>query len=87
MTRNRDLPTRNSDGELVQRPRVALDLHYLLTFYGDEMLLEPQRMLGNVALALHTTPVLTRKMIENSIVNSDYQFLAESNLAGEIELV
>ena len=85
--RNRDLPTRNSDGELVQRPRVALDLHYLLTFFGDDMLLEPQRMLGNVALALHTKPVLTRKMIENSIANSDYQFLAESNLADEIELV
>ena len=85
--RNRDLPTRNSDGELVQRPRVALDLHYLLTFFGDDRLLEPQRMLGNVALALHTTPVLTRKMIENSIGNAQYPFLAESNLADEIELV
>src|SRR6266498_2047626 len=34
--RNVDLPTRSSDGSLVQRPKVALDLHYLFSFYGDE---------------------------------------------------
>lgn len=83
--RNRDLPTRNSDGALVQRPRVALDLYYLLTFYGNESDLEPQRMLGNVALAMHTKPILTRKMIENTI--GSYPFLVESNLDDEIELV
>src|SRR5574337_2008951 len=41
--RNADLPTRGSEGQLAQRPRVSLDLHYLLTFYGDEGQLEPQR--------------------------------------------
>lgn len=85
--RNRDLPSRNSDGQLVQRPRVAIDLHYLLTFYGDEAQLEPQRMLGNVALAMHTKPMLTRTMIQDTIVNPLYSFLAESNLADAIELV
>jgi hypothetical protein len=85
--RNRDLPTRNSDGGLVQRPRVALDLNYLLTFYGDESQLEPQRMLGNVALAMHTTPVLTRGMIQDTITHPQYSFLAESNLDDEVELV
>jgi len=85
--RNRDLPTRNSGGQLVQRPCVALDLNYLLTFYGDEAQLEPQRMLGNVALAMHTKPMLTRTMIQDTIVNPLYSFLAESNLADAIELV
>lgn len=85
--RNSDLPTRNSDGQLVQRPRVAIDLHYLLTFYGDEAQLEPQRMLGNVALAMHTKPMLTRTMIQDTIVNPLYSFLAESNLADAVELV
>src|SRR4051812_41849924 len=42
--RNVDLPARNSDGQLITRPRVALDLHYLLTFYGDDTALEPQRL-------------------------------------------
>src|SRR4029450_9163552 len=34
--RNSDLPTRADNGRLMQRPRVALDLHYLFTFYGSE---------------------------------------------------
>src|SRR6185436_20234227 len=42
--RNDDLPTRSADGTIVQqRPRAALDLHYLLTFHGDDAKLEPQR--------------------------------------------
>ncbi len=85
--RNRDLPTRDSAGQLVQRPRLALDLHYLLTFYGDETQLEPQRLLGSVALAMHASPVLTRDMIRSTIVNPAFPFLAQSNLADEVELV
>ncbi|HTP11014.1 MAG TPA: DUF4255 domain-containing protein [Anaerolineae bacterium] len=85
--RNTDLPTRNSDGQLVQRPRAALDLHYLLTFYGDEAQLEPQRLLGNIALAMHTKSTLTRAMIRNTITNVAFAFLAQADLADEIELV
>src|SRR6187402_1931229 len=44
--RNTDLPSRTASGELRQKPQVALDLHYLLAFYGDETEFEPQRMLG-----------------------------------------
>ena len=33
--RNQDLPTR-ARGPIVDRPLTAIDLHYLLTFYGDE---------------------------------------------------
>ena len=39
------LPVRRGDGSLLNRPEQALDLHYLLTFSGDEKALEPQRML------------------------------------------
>ena len=62
--RNADLPTRGADGALLQRPQVALDLHYLFTFYGDEKALEPQRLLGAVTLALHANPVLARNVIQ-----------------------
>jgi hypothetical protein len=54
--RNMELPVRSSDGSLVQRPQIALDLHYLFTFYGDEDALVPQLLLGRTALALHTHP-------------------------------
>src|SRR5215218_8448442 len=85
--RNADLPTRRDDGRLVQRPRVALDLHYLLSFYGDEAQFEPQRMLGSVVRTLHTRPVLTREMIRDTVSDPDNASLASSNLADEIELI
>jgi hypothetical protein len=44
--RNADLPTRLTNGTLLHRPQSALDLHYLLTFYGEETRLEQQRLLG-----------------------------------------
>src|SRR5690348_9540501 len=44
--RTADLPTRRADGALLRRPQAALDLDYLLTFYGDDNVEEPQRLLG-----------------------------------------
>lgn len=83
--RNADLPTRTSDGRLVQRPQVALDLHYLLTLYGNETQLEPQRILGSAVRALHARPLLSREAIEQTVDSLDY--LTDSDLAEEVELV
>jgi hypothetical protein len=86
--RNADLPTRTSNSELVRRPTTALDLHYLLTFYGDDPSLEAQRVLGSAVRALHVRPVLTRDVIQDAIAAN--AFLAtpvRSNLADAIELV
>lgn len=86
--RNEDLPTRRTGGELVKHPQVALNLHYLLTFYGDEGNLEPQRLLGSVVRTLHTRPVLTREMINDTIASADPNLgLANSDLADQVELV
>src|SRR5215212_5514896 len=74
--RNADLPTRRDEGRLVQRPKVALDLHYLLSFYGDEAQFEPQRLLGSVVRTLHARPVLTREMIRNTVSDPDNAFLS-----------
>ena len=84
--RNNDLPTRNSAGQLVSRPHVALDLYYLLTFHGNEDQFEPQRLLGSVVRTLQTTPVLTRTSIRNAITGHA-AILGLSNLADEVELV
>lgn len=83
--RNHDLPTRRGDGSLAQRPQIALDLHYLLTFYGDETLLEPQRILGSAVRALHAHPVLTRQEIRSAVAAT--AFLTGSDLADEIETI
>jgi hypothetical protein len=83
--RNDDLPTRSQDGTLVRRPRVGLDLHYLLTFYGSEAQLIPQRLLGSAARVIHARPVLTRPQVDDAV--SARAFLAGSNLSSDIELV
>jgi hypothetical protein len=89
--RNADVPTRRPSGQLVQRPRVAVDLHYLLSFYGDDAKLEPQRLLGSAISALHHQPVLSREKIRevvNAAVGADPQhFLGSSDLDQEVELV
>src|SRR5215475_3091530 len=84
---NFDLPTRRSEGDLVQRPQIALDLHYLLSFYGDDLSLEPQRLLGSTVAFLHTQPLITRAQIEAAIGDSSKTFLAQSDLAEQVELV
>lgn len=84
---NADLPTRNSDGQVVQRPRAALNLHYLLTFFGNEAQLEPQRLVGSVVSTLHAQPLLTRQMIRSTISSASFNYLADSDLADEVEMV
>src|SRR6266536_657044 len=89
--RGADLPTRGPDGGLVQRPQVAVDLHYLLTFYGEDKELEPERLLGIAVRTMHEQPVLTRDAIQNAIdvaAQADPgTFLSSSDLARQIDLV
>jgi hypothetical protein len=88
--RNADLPTRRPDGALLRRPQTALDLHYLLTFYGDDAHLEPQQLLGAVTSALHAEPTLPRATIRSTIAtvhNGTDHFLETSGLADQPELV
>src|SRR5207253_6261201 len=70
--RNEDLPTRDGGGSVVQRPRAALDLHYLLTFYGADAQLEQQRLLGSVVRTLHERPVLTRQAITGTVAGTPF---------------
>ena len=87
--RNADLPTRANDGKtMMNRPRVGLDLHYLLTFYGNEAGFVPQRLLGSVVKTLHARPVLTRPQIQDALTAfPGFPELQDSNLADDIELV
>ncbi len=86
--RNDDQPTRATDGRLIRRPRLALDLSYLITFYGDDEQQEPQRLLGATATMLHTNPVLTRDLIRSTIAAAGpSSYLASSDLAQQPELV
>jgi Pvc16 N-terminal domain/IPT/TIG domain len=88
--RNADLPTRRADGSLMQRPQAALDLHYLFSFYGDEVKYEPQLILGCVVRTLHSQPTLSRQEIQATLLQTPSHFpsaKAASNLADSLELV
>lgn len=78
--RNDDLPTRRAGGDLAQRPRAALDLHYLLSFYGDDTTLETQRMLGSVVRTLHARPTLPRDALRDVAADNPV-WLAGSDVA------
>lgn len=89
--RNSDVQTRRADGTLMQQTQAALDLHYLLTFFGDEMQYEPQRMLGSVVSALHARPVLSRERVTSAIAAAvaldPSSFLGKSDLASQVDFV
>jgi len=84
--RNADLPTRSSDGRMVHRPQAALELHYLISFYGDDQLLEADRMLAAVARDMHARPQLSAQNIADAIAGHATE-LSESDLVAAVERV
>jgi hypothetical protein len=89
--RNADLPTRRPDGTLLRRPQLALDLHYLFTFYGKDSTLEHQRLLGAVARGLFAQPALQRADIQPveqmaDATNANVLYL-DSHLSDQVDLV
>jgi hypothetical protein len=85
--RNLDLPTRRGDGSVVELPQAAVDLHYMLSFHGDEVTLEPQRLLGSVTRTLHARPLISREQIEDTLADPAFAFLAGSDLADALERI
>jgi uncharacterized protein DUF4255 len=91
--RNQDLPTRRPDGSGVQQPRAALDLHYLISFHGDDSELEPQRLLGSAVRTLHARPLITRQLIDEVVAAAGaadepkYPWVVTTDLADADEVV
>jgi len=54
----KSLPTRPGGGDPPQQPRVALNLHYLISFCGNTDW-DAQQLLAATAAMLHVVPVLT----------------------------
>jgi hypothetical protein len=84
---NDGLPTRRGDGSAVQRPVAPVELHYLLSCYGNEQKLEPQRLLGSAVGFLNAQPQLTRAQIQAAVADPANSFLAGADLADQIDLV
>jgi hypothetical protein len=94
--RNVGLPARDVRGDRLTNPPLALDLHYLLTAYGEQEL-HTEILLGYGMQLLHETPVLTRDAIRRSLVPLDIldpgdlpaslQGLYASGLAEQVEQI
>jgi hypothetical protein len=81
-----DLPTRNPARHLTQRPTLGLELHYLLTFHGDEGDLQPQLCLASALVTLHSRPILDSLQVSSALKKLG-QPLKDSDLAEQIEYV
>ena len=95
---NVGLPSRDSRGNRITNPPLALDLYYLLTAYGREDL-EAEILLGYAMQRFHETPVLTRDAIRTAlaqpggpvsgggILPSALGALSASDLAEQVEQI
>jgi Pvc16 N-terminal domain len=93
---NVDLPSMDSNGGPVTNPPLALDLHYLLTAYGQADF-EAEVLLGYAMQVLHEKPVLTREAIRTALqppspvdgeeLPEEMETLVASDLAEQVELV
>ena len=93
--RNRDLPSRSSDGERLTNHALAVDLHYLITAYGRTDF-QAEILLGYAMHLLHERPILDRAAIRRaldpspldvSMLPPTFQVLAASDLADQMEAI
>ena len=91
--RNVDYPARNSQGDRVSYPLLALDLHYLLSAYSQEPF-RAEIMLGYSMQVLHEAGVLSRELIRDrldAVVNDTSEpgnsVFVNSTLADQIEII
>lgn len=83
--KNAEVRMRSTRDAGAKKSRTALDLHYILSFYGNETELEPQRLLGSVVKILSDRISLTRETIYETLADSSYPYLTDSNLADQTE--
>ncbi|MCT7954499.1 DUF4255 domain-containing protein [Laspinema palackyanum] len=83
--KNAEVRMRSTRDAGAKKSRTALDLHYIFSFYGNETELEPQRLLGSVVKILSDRTTLTRETIYETLADSSYPYLTDSNLADQTE--
>lgn len=93
--RNRELPSRSSNGDRQTNPPLALDLHYIITAYGRTDF-QAEILLGYAMHLLHERPMLDRPAIRRALDPSPldismlppaFQALAASDLADQVETI
>ena len=91
---NSAYPSRNSSGDETRSVPLAINLHYLLTAFGEDEL-DSEILLGFGMQILHENPVLYRKLITDSLSNALLALytgplqnaIKLSGLADQVELI
>lgn len=83
---NADATPMRTKGLPVKR-QAALDLYYMLSFYGNDVELEPQRLLGSIVRTLNDNNIFSAEAIRETVADSTFTFLMESNLADQVQQV
>lgn len=81
--RNEGLPTRDGHGERLAAPPLPLDLHYLVTAYGNAQL-HSDILLGCAMHTLHEISLLPRQRIRDTLAGTPF---ATAELADQIEAI
>jgi hypothetical protein len=68
--RNEHLGTRSADGRLRGATVVAMELHFLLSFYGGASNYDAERLLGSVSRAVEHKPIVTASVVKKVIQES-----------------
>ena len=86
--RNVDYPARDSEGERIRYPPLALDLYYLLSAYSQETF-HAEMLLGYGMQLLHEVGVLPRNLVQTRLgdLEPPEDVLATSELAQQIEMI
>ena len=64
--RNAGFPARNSQGQQISNPPLALNLHYLITAYGSNQF-DPEILLAWAMKVMHDNPIVPRAIIQNAL--------------------
>lgn len=83
---NIDATPSRTRGNPVKR-QSAMDLYYMLSFYGNNNELAPQRLLGSVVQALNDQRVIPKKLLEEACRDTTYGFLQGSDLTNQVQQV
>ncbi|NET48971.1 MAG: DUF4255 domain-containing protein, partial [Merismopedia sp. SIO2A8] len=83
---NIDATPLRSRGLSVKR-QAALDLYYILSVYGNDSELIPQRLLGSAVKTLNDNRVITQAMIQETCDRSTLTVLRESTLADQVQQI
>jgi len=69
---NNDLPTRSAAGKPLASPVMKLDLDYMITFFGNDTKLDPQRLLGLVVGGLNAEPFIKQDALRATIASTPW---------------